>query len=165
MVYNKGVKTREAKIMKSNKQVRIYNEYNKADKTILAFTYGNNLYLATLKKIPCKYMIILQGSRNRGKKVNLRLGLKNKLELINKYNATPIMSVEQFEQTQGYNKGDKVEKIIREMYGLEHSHDNLPFYRGCDMVVNNIGYSIKFENAQLFTYKSIDNLLKKVDCQ
>lgn len=151
--------------MKSNKQVRTYNEYNKADKTILAFTYGNALYLATLDKIPCKYMMIMQGSYNRGKKVNLRLSLTYKRELIDKYNALPIMSVEQFEQTKGYNKGDKVEKIIREMYGLEHSHDNLPFYKGCDMVVNNIGYSIKFENAQLFTYKSIDNLLKKVDCQ
>ena len=150
--------------MKSNKQVRTYNEYNKADKTILAFTYGNALYLATLDKIPCKYMMIMQGSYNRGKKVNLRLSLTYKRELINKYNALPIMSKEQFENTDGYNKGDKVEKIVREMYGLEHQHDNIPFYKGCDMVVNNIGYSIKYENAQLFTYKTISNLLAKVGC-
>lgn len=147
--------------MRSNKQVRIYNEYNKADFTLLAFTYGDYLYLATLKKIPCKYMMIMKGSHNRGKKVNLRLSISHKRELIDKYNALPITSLNDFENTDGYNKGDKVEKIVREMYGLKHQHDNLPFYKGCDMVINNRGYSIKFENAQLFTYKTIANLLKQ----
>jgi hypothetical protein len=89
-----------------------------------------------------------------GKKIQLYLSQKHKRTLVNN-GAIPIVLKD------GYNNGDSFERTIREMYGIEHKHDNVPFYKGCDIVVNNIGYSIKWENAQLCTYKTVNRLAKQ----
>ena len=64
----------------------------------------------------------------------------------------------------GYNNGDSFEKLIRELNGLQHKHDKEPFYKGCDMVINGIGYSIKWENAQLYPLKVLDRLQGESPC-
>jgi hypothetical protein len=60
----------------------------------------------------------------------------------------------------GYNKGDSFEHTIRQANNITHAHDSVPFYKGVDITINGVGYSIKWENAQLFSYKTIDRLLK-----
>ena len=46
-----------------------------------------------------------------------------------------------------YNKGEIFEKLITESYGQKWEKDNVPFFSGADLTVNNIAYSIKFEKA------------------
>lgn len=143
-----------------NKHLKIYREYDKADKYIIGFEYGGVIYIATVNKLKNKWLFIMQGSRNRGKKIQMRLTQKHKQELIVKHNATPIATVDNF-IGYGYNNGDRLEYVVRNNYGIEHSHDNLPFYKGCDIVVDGIGYSIKWEQAQIATYKTLNRLAKQ----
>jgi hypothetical protein len=142
--------------MKTNKQIKLYNQYTKADRYLLGFEYNGIVYLANLTHIPNAYLFVTRASSRNGggKKLQIRLTQKHKVRLINK-GATPITLLD------GYNNGDRLENTIRTMYGLEHKHDNVAFYKGVDITINDIGYSIKWENAQLCTYKTVNRLGKQ----
>lgn len=145
--------------MRVNKQLKGYRDYTKADKYILGFEYHGTIYMAVLNNVPSKYLTVIKASHNRGKKIQFNLTMKHKRELINKYNALPVMLRQEFDITDGYNNGDKFESIVRSMYGIPHQHDNVPFYKGVDLLVNGVGYSIKYENAQLCMYSTVNRLL------
>lgn len=147
--------------MRINKQLKGYRDYTKADKYILGFEYHEVIYMVVLNSISSKYLTVIKASNNRGKKIQFNLTMKHKRELISKHNALPVMLSQEFEDYQGYNKGDKFEAIVRNMYGKEHKHDNVPFFKGVDLLANGIGYSIKYENAQLCMYSTINRLLKQ----
>lgn len=142
--------------MRMNKQLKTYREYTKADRYLLGFEYHSVCYLANIPQLKSKWLYIAKASDKNGggKKIQLSLTMRHKRELINQ-GAVPILLKD------GYNNGDMLEHSIRSMYGIEHKHDNLPFYKGVDIVINNIGYSIKWENAQLCTYKTVNRLAKQ----
>ena len=149
--------------MRANKQLATFRKYDKSSKTVLGFEFNNMLYISILDKIPSRYLIIarLSSKNGGGKKIQIHLTNKHKQELVNKYNATPVMAMDLFENVQGYNNGDKLENLLRCLWGLTHKHDNLPFYKGSDLVVNGVGYSIKYQNAQLCTYKTCNRLAQQ----
>lgn len=142
--------------MRVNKQLKLYRQYTKADRYLLGFEYNNQTYLANIPKLKSKWLHIIRASKQNGggKKIQLLLNNKHKAELI-KGGAMPIQLLG------GYNKGDALENTIRSLYGLEHKHDNLPFYKGTDVMIDTIGYSIKWENAQLCTYATVNRLVKQ----
>lgn len=141
--------------MRINKQLKTYRLYTKADRYLLGFEFKGICYLANIKYIPSSMLYVNKASKcnGGGKKLQIRLTNKHKQKLINK-GAIPIVL------NDGYNNGDRLESTIRTMYNIPHKHDNLPFYKGTDIVVNGIGYSIKWENAQLCTYKTVNRLAK-----
>lgn len=57
-----------------------------------------------------------------------------------------------------YNKGEIFEKLITEKSGQVWEKDNVPFYKGADLTVNNIAYSIKFEKATICTENTLIKL-------
>lgn len=146
---------------KYNKMVALYHKYNKAHLHIIGFTFEGWLYIVTLKKIPTKLIKIMRGSHNRGKKLQLNITQKNKKWLINKKQATPIATVDSFINMAGYNKGDKLEHLLRRQYNIPHQHDAVPFYKGVDIVINGVGYSIKYENGQLALYSTLRRLARQ----
>jgi hypothetical protein len=142
--------------MRVNKQLKTYRLYTKADRYLLGFEYKGVCYLANIKRLKSKWLKVIRAcSKNGGgKKIQIALTTYHKKELI-KQGAIPIVL------SDGYNQGDMLEHSIRSMYGIEHKHDNLPFYKGTDILINDIGYSIKWENAQLCTYKTVNRLAKQ----
>lgn len=144
--------------MRTNKQLKVYREYTKADMYIIGFEYHDYVYITTTTRLRNGWLYVRECSHNRGKAIALRLSLKEKRKLIAK-GATPVCPMDSFTEV-GYNKGDALEYLCRQVHGLPHKHDNVPFYKGCDMVVNNIGYSIKWENAQLCLYSTCNKLSK-----
>lgn len=131
-------------------------QYDKAYYTILGFEYKGYIYISTLRDIPLNCLIARKLSRGRGYAVAIRIKKADKVDLINK-GAIPLCKASEF--VGGYNKGDTLERLIRARQGVEHKHDNIPFYKGCDMVINGIGYSIKWQNAQLYYYSTIERLV------
>lgn len=146
---------------KYNKMITLYHKYNKAHHHIIGFTFEGWLYIVTLKKIPHKLIKVMRGSHNRGKKLQLNITQKNKKWLINKKQATPVATVDSFTNIAGYNKGDKLEYLLRRQYNIPHQHDTVPFYKGVDMVINGVGYSIKYENGQLALYSTLKRLARQ----
>lgn len=142
--------------MRVNKQLKTYRFYTKADRYLLGFIYRDVCYLANIKQLKSKWLKVIKASTKNGggKKIQLSISITEKRCLVEN-GAIPITLAN------GYNQGDMLERTIREMYGIEHKHDNLPFYKGTDVVINNIGYSIKWENAQLCTYKTVNRLAKQ----
>lgn len=139
-----------------NKQVRLYRKYDKADRYIVGFEYNAIVYIAVVKSLRSAWLFRMRESGKKTYKVQMRLTKKDKQKLINK-GAMPVMNYGNF-VTLGYNNGDSLERVIREHFGLKHQHDNLPFYKGVDISVNGVGYSIKWENAQICTYRTISKL-------
>ena len=142
--------------MRVNKQLKTYRLYTKADRYLLGFEYHGVCYISNIPQLRSKWLKVMKAcSKNGGgKKIQLSLTMRHKRELIER-GAMPILL------NAGYNNGDKLECAIRSMYGITHKHDSVPFYKGVDIVINNIGYSIKWENAQLCTYKTVNRLAKQ----
>ena len=142
--------------MVNNKYLENYRLYNKADSYLLGFNYKGVDYCIAIKRLALAWLHITHASHRNGHGKIVRLQLNNRIKqrLIRK-GAIPI------ELLSGYNYGDRLEHTIRIGNGLSHKHDNIPFYKGVDIVINNVGYSIKWENAQLFSYSTINRLLKK----
>lgn len=142
--------------MRANKQLNIYRQYEKADRYLLGFEYKGVVYLANIPRLKNSYLYVMRcsGANGGGKKIQIRLTNKHKRSLISK-GAIPITLYS------GYNNGDMLEHTIRAMYNIEHKHDNIPFYKGVDITINDIGYSIKWETAQLCTYKTVNRLAKQ----
>ena len=128
---------------------------DKASKFIIGYTLNGIVYYATVDSIPNDRVYLKTMSRG-SKCLALRLDLKTKKALLP--NAKMLCKVENFKG--GYNNGDTLELMLRELNGLEHKHDSIAFYQGCDMVVNGIGYSIKWEHSQLYVIDTLDRLAK-----
>ena len=82
------------------------------------------------------------------------LTLKHKQILLE--TAVQLCDINEFDSNR--NKGDNFERKIRELNGFKHKHDSLSFFDGSDMVIDGIGYSIKWENGQLYKLKVLDRL-------
>lgn len=132
----------------------IAKQYDKSNKTIIGYELEDNIYITIVDTIPVDRVYLKKMSRN-GYCLALRLNLKTKLSYLN--NAIKLCGVNEFKG--GYNKGDTLEKLVRELHDLPHRHDNLAFYEGCDMVVNGVGYSIKWEHSQLYAINTLDRLV------
>lgn len=143
--------------MNIKEYLKIAYKYDKKDKIILGYTQDNKVYFAILDEYIVDRVCFKQASKSNGCGVVLAhkpLTRKHKQALLEK--STYLCDMVDF--MVGYNKGDSFEKHIRNYYNLPHKHDNLSFFDGCDMVVNGVGYSIKWENAQLYPLKVLDRL-------
>ena len=135
--------------------LKIAKKYDKASKFIIGYTLNNKVYFATVDSIPNDRVYLKTMSRG-DKCLALRLDLKTKIALL-EY-AQVLCDIDSFKG--GYNNGDTLEKMIRSMHDLPHKHDSVPFYQGCDMVVNGVGYSIKWEHSQLYVLDTLDRLAR-----
>ena len=127
-------------------------QYDKAQYTILGFEYKGYIYISTLRDIPFNCLISRKLSKGRGYAVAIRIKKADKVDLINK-GAIPLCKASEEERRLMYVA------VTRAKQRLEHKHDNIPFYKGCDMTINGIGYSIKWQNAQLYYYSTIERLV------
>lgn len=141
--------------MDITKYLQVAKKHDKASKFIIGYTLNGIVYYATVDSIPNDRVYLKTMSRG-SKCLALRLDLKTKKALLP--NAKMLCKVENFKG--GYNNGDTLELMLRELNGLEHKHDSIAFYQGCDMVVNGIGYSIKWEHSQLYVIDTLDRLAK-----
>ena len=143
--------------MQINEYLQIAKKYDKKDKIILGYQNGEKVYFAVLSDFITDRVYFKRSSDKNG--VGMVLALKpltKKHIKMLEQNSTFLCNTSDF--MIGYNKGDSFERHIRNFFGVPHAHDNLPFFKGCDMVVNGIGYSIKWHNAQLYSIKTLDRL-------
>ena len=135
--------------------LQIAKQHDKANKFIIGYTLNNKVYYAIVNSIP-NDRVYLKTMSKGSKCLALRLDLKTKIALL-EY-AQVLCDIDNFKG--GYNNGDTLEKMIRELHDIPHRHDSIAFYQGCDMVVNGIGYSIKWEHSQLYVIDTLDRLAK-----
>ena len=132
----------------------VAKQYDKSNKTIIGYELEGSVYITIVDSVPSDRVYMKKMSRG-SYCLALRLNLKTKVE----YLSSAIKLCDMCEFKGGYNKGDTLEKLVRELHDLPHRHDNIAFYDGCDMVVDGVGYSIKWEHSQLYAIDTLDRLV------
>ena len=139
-----------------------YNRNAYTNNYIYGFSMYGNIYYYILTSL---HFIKLdkQSSKNGGGYSLRYKPTKKEKENIIKSGICKILCSEDYfknaVENSKYNKGEIFEKMITEKSGQVWEKDNIPFYKGADLTINNIAYSIKFEKATICT----ENILNKLE--
>lgn len=143
-----------------NAMLEKYMEKSYSKHFIIGFELNGTIYAFTTSNYKVFENIIReeQSSRNQGKALRLRLKKNDKIFLVN--NAIAICTKEQFNKelsNSKYNRGEIFEKLIFSRYGMEWHKDNVKYTVAGDVIINNIHYQIKYQNATITTEKTLLN--------
>lgn len=137
-----------------------YLELKHANAFIYGFTVDGYIYYTVEKSLVYTPSV---ASRGYGNSLRFRPTKAQKLEMLK--NAVMVCEKTEFAtmcNNSKYNKGEIFEKLIHDINGLEWVKDSNPFYNSDDIVINGIGYEIKFEGATFTNEKIINNILARV---
>lgn len=129
--------------------------YDKAQKSIVGFELDGKVFIKVFDGLPTAYLYEKRMSRGRGYCIALRLGKKARRTLVDD-GAYLLCEYKDFKG--GYNRGDTLEKMIYSKLDKARQHDNLPFYKGVDIEINGVGYSIKWQHSQVYAYSTLVRL-------
>ena len=132
-----------------------YNSIAFTHNYIMGFAYKGNIYAAKTVGLSFGIKLDRASSKNGGGySIRFNPSVEEKKAMIKSGMVELICSQEYFDNMHAnskYNKGEIFEKIITERAGQVWVKDNVPFYAGADLTVNEIAYSIKFEKATICT--------------
>ena len=138
-----------------------YNKFSKADKYIIGFIFGGNVFFIIVDNIN-EYLKLDKASRGAGYSLRLNLTKAVKMQLL-ALNPTYLCKANHFYKVvknSQYNKGEIFEKMVFTKFHKKWKKDNKPFYECGDVKYKGVQYQIKFERATLTTEKQINRLIK-----
>lgn len=132
-----------------------YHAKNVADAYIIAFHARKQWYMVTVQEIPPEWVKLDKIASSKVKKgISADLAYSLRLNM-NKAVREMLADTEQAVRIDGNflaldkNKGRAFERYVREMHGLQHSNDAVPFWIAGDAIINGVSVQIKYETAQL----------------
>lgn len=144
--------------MTKSTALKIYHQFSKADSYIIGFLYDTDLYIVEVEKLFPRWIKVERSSSKNGggKKLQLRLTKAHKEAFLRK-NAIKIGNVVDLIG----NKGNALEDKIYSLYGqIKTRKANEPFFKCGDININGKEVQVKFENAQIATFKTLERLQK-----
>ena len=142
----------------------LLNGYNATSYTtnyILGFTFAGMVYMSYAEENQLPFLMKLDSaSRGQGYALRFKPNKAQKAMLLN--NATPLCSVDFFEDMVAeskYNKGEIFEKLVTESYDQIWEKDNVPYTEAGDIEVNGVAYQIKFEKATFTNEKTLTKIM------
>lgn len=132
-----------------------YHAKSAANAYMIAFHARKQWYMITVDAIPVEWTKLDKIASSKVKKgipENLAYSLRLNM---NKAVRETLADTEQAVRIDsGFlaldkNKGRAFERYVREMHGLQHNNDNVPFWQAGDATINGTAVQIKYENAQL----------------
>ena len=128
-----------------NHAIAKYNAKKKCNAYIIGFLYADTVFVYNTKVLPHKALYMDCG--------NLRMHFSEALKrkLIVSKNCTKFCSLDKLityidKSIKCNSLGEAFERMITEYHNQKWYKDYVPFYKGNDLTVNDIGYSIKFAN-------------------
>lgn len=138
---------------------------------ILYYIYNNKLYRTITNTINSKFIKLDRTSKKKGSKKQLKLTItKEYKEILVKDNTTQeIMTKQEFEvlceehKIDLVSKGRTIEYIEYTRQGRQNEYkvDNVRYDKQGDINIKGIEYQIKFENASITTYNTIDKVVNE----
>lgn len=136
-----------------------YRRFSKANKYIIGFIYGGNVYYIVTKDID-KYAK-LDTTPNKGYSIRVYLNDSLKIEML-KQNPQYLCKANHFYKllnNSKYNKGDIFEALVLKKHYKKWTKNNEPFFKTGDMKYKGEQYQIKFERATFTNEKQIKRLI------
>ena len=126
-----------------NVAIAKYNGNRKNDMYIIGFLYHDNIYMWKTKKLIKKSLFMDRGDL----RMNFTETIKKKV--LKSKNCIYFCTIDELVTFIDRTKkccclGEAFERAITEYYGQKWFKDWIPYYKGCDLYVNDIGISIKF---------------------
>lgn len=144
-----------------NPKLNTYLKNSKADKYIIVFIDNEEVYYTIQNTILHRQTYTTNAStkKNKEKKLMFKFLLYDKEKAIKQNQAVYLCSLNDFKQIQAINDGWRSEVIIYKYFDIPYKGmDNIPFYKGSDITINDIDYQIKFQRSQIATYKTLNRL-------
>ena len=142
------------------KMIKQYSKVAYTHNYIFGFTYKGNVYMSFTDSTILPYILKLdKASRGAGMALRFCPTVEQKLALLE--GATVLCSIKYFNEvvaSSKYNKGEIFEKMVTEYFGQEWEKDTVPFYKGADLTVDEIGYQLKYEKATFTNEKALANI-------
>lgn len=145
--------------MTKGNAIRYYRKFSGADAYILGFIYKKMLYMIAVDEIMPRYMAIKRASSKSGGGEKLQFVLNNALkeQLIRK-GAMCIGSADMVTEVEG-NKGVSFERLVYKLNGqTPRDRDSVGFWKCGDININGTEYQVKFEGAQIVSFRTLHNL-------
>jgi len=136
--------------------LNIYESHSQADLYRIGFVYRGKVYYIDLSHIPTKWVIYKKATAHH--KAKLQLKVSGKAYLIRNGLAVYLMTLKEWERIKGYNNGVKFEGYIWRKYKHTYKKDSKPFYEASDIIINGIGYQLKWQNGHLVNIDTLDRL-------
>lgn len=132
-----------------------YRKLSAADYYIIGFTFGTNVFITTLEKLPPRF-IKLYGDHLRIKKFSY----KDKGYLM-QHGGTYLCDIVDLEAI-NHNKGIALEKYIKGLYGIDNAkHDTTPFFIKGDICIDGKQVQIKFDHGHMVKHNTLVKQLMK----
>ena len=142
------------------KMIKQYNKVAYTHNYVFGFTYKGNVYMSFTDSTILPYILKLdKASRGAGMALRFCPTVEQKFALLE--GATVLCSIKYFNEvvaSSKYNKGEIFEKMVTEYFGQEWEKDTVPFYKGADLTVDEIGYQLKYEKATFTNEKALANI-------
>lgn len=132
-----------------------YHAKSAANAYMIAFHARKSWYLITVDKIPLEWVKFDRIATSKAKKgISPDLMFSLRLNMTKAVRETLAETAQAERITADFlalekNKGRAIERYIRERNGLQHSNDNIPFWKVGDLTLNGAEIQVKYENAQL----------------
>lgn len=146
--------------------VQKYADASTAKHIILGYTNGDNIMILKCKVTDLIYYTKLDRSSYKNA-VSLRFyPTKAIKDLMLAHGAVKIATVEQFKTfsktVNTHNKGDAFEAFIHSLSNIEwRKRDFTAFYQAPDIVINGVGYELKFERGTITTEHQLKRIQEK----
>ena len=147
--------------MTKQTMIKNYRKFSGADSYIIGFVYKHMLYMIKVEEIMPRWMSVQHSSSRTGRVPKLQMSVRNKdkEQFIRK--GAICLGDENLIICDDLNKGFAFERLVSEHYGIEYrGQDNVGFWVGGDLEINGEQVQIKFQNAQIVSEKTLENLKK-----
>ena len=151
-----------------NSMLKRYEMTKANDLYIIYYLFNNKLNRTIVNELNNKYIKKGITSKKKGHKNQLRIAMNNtyRKELYNNTTTEEVMTTEEFESyvnnsKYNNNKGRAIEELEYNRQQQNYKADNTRYDKDGDITINNIKYQIKFENASITTYNTIDKVVNE----
>lgn len=150
--------------------LKMYELTKASELYYIIFIYKKVVYLYKTKKL--KEEIIKERlSSKKEKTLSIYMNNKIKEEIINNEEIEVLMTLKEFNRKckyyktiKNYNKGNVTELLIYKMANQKYERDNIAYYKDGDITIDNVKIQVKFQNATIATYSTIEKaIIQKIN--
>lgn len=130
-----------------------YRRLSAADYYIVGFEQDGEVYAVELLTIPPRFIV-----RERDKIRLKKFSKKDKQYLMNQ-GAYHLCSVDRL-SGKG-NKGMGLERVVKEIHGIEYKHDSVPFYQQGDLTIEDKQVQVKYDRGHMVSHSTLIRVIER----
>ena len=142
--------------MTKTEMLNLYEAHSAAHVYAIAYVVKHQVYFNLCNGLATELITLEAASRNQGNALRLRVRKAAREAMVS---SAICLGADSQLMLDHYNKGEALEKLVTEYYGLEWKKDNVPFTKAGDIRVNGVEIQIKLDGATITNEKTLTRLI------